>query len=265
MQFLLAGDHSDYHCGSAAVTQVILAELRRHGEVVTGGAYDMLVVNGEGSMHHGGGGFRSKMQQIAAALRDGKRATLINTVWQDNPHDFDDALVGCERVIARETLSAQALRGHGVAAEVLPDLSYFAPVAAAETRDFAGKVVATDFFSAEFGCFVKLRSRWAERLEFVDMRAMNWSSLVRSLKTASLLITGRHHGMYAACRAGIPFLAMRGNTHKIEGLMESAGAAIPVFGQFQDLRDAIDRHADWRKEYDRLFDWLERQPRWQLQ
>ena len=53
----LAGDHSSYHCGSAAVVQTIAAELRRHGEIVTDDAYDVLVVNGESSMHHGGGAF----------------------------------------------------------------------------------------------------------------------------------------------------------------------------------------------------------------
>ena len=49
----LAGDHSSYHCGSAAVVQIIATELRRHGEIVTGDEHDGVVVNGEGSMHHG--------------------------------------------------------------------------------------------------------------------------------------------------------------------------------------------------------------------
>ena len=32
--------------------------------------------------------------------------------------------------------------------------------------------------------------------------------LVASLRTASLLVTGRHHAVYAACRARLPFVAM---------------------------------------------------------
>ena len=38
MRIRLAGDHSSYHCGSAAVVQTIATELRRHGEIVTGDA-----------------------------------------------------------------------------------------------------------------------------------------------------------------------------------------------------------------------------------
>src|SRR5262245_20316160 len=129
------GDHSAYHCGSAAVAQTICAELRRHGEIVTGDQFDILVVNGEGSMHHGGAAFRDKMQQIERAIAAGRQALLINTVWQDNPHTFDSALAGCRQVVAREVLSRDAIAQHGVAAEVAPDLSYFAPLARGDAID----------------------------------------------------------------------------------------------------------------------------------
>ncbi|HET6161768.1 MAG TPA: polysaccharide pyruvyl transferase family protein [Dongiaceae bacterium] len=265
LRIRLAGDHSSYHCGSAAVVQTIAAELRRHGEIVTGEEFDLLVVNGEGSMHHGGQAFRDKMQLIETAQRAGRPAFLINTVWQDNPHDFDSALARCRQVVVREVLSQSAIARHGVAAEVLPDLSYFAPVVKDEMIDFKGGIVMTDFLSRDFGCFVRLRSRWAERYPFVDMRAMSWSSLVRSLKTARLLVTGRHHAVYAACKARTPFLALAGNTHKIEGIMMTAGAEIPVFQKFSELRASIDEAEAWRSRYDLLFDWFERQRPWRLE
>jgi len=260
----LAGDHSSYHCGSAAVVETIAAELRRHGEIVAGDDFDVLVVNGEGSMHHGGGAFRDKMQLIEAATKVGRPAYLINSVWQDNPHDFDRALARCRQVVVREVLSRDAMAGHGVTAQVMPDQSYFAPVGKGDAVDFKGGIVMTDFLSREFGCFVRLRSRWAERYPFVDMRAMDWATLVRSLKTARLLLTGRHHAIYAACKARVPFLALAGNTHKIEGIVATAGADIRIFKDWTKLRASMDEAEAWRDRYDRLFDWFERQEPWRL-
>ncbi len=264
LRIRLAGDHSSYHCGSAAVVQTISAELRRHGEIVTGEDFDVLVVNGEGSMHHGGGAFRDKMRLIDAATAAGRPALLINTVWQDNPHDFDTALAKCRQVVVREVLSRRAIARHGIAAEAAPDLAYFAPLANGDIVDFKGRIVMTDFLSREFGSFVRLRSRWAEGYPFLDMRAMDWSTLVRSLETSRLLVTGRHHAVYAACKARTPFLALAGNTHKIEGIIASAGADIPVFRKFSDLKTAIGEAEGWRGRYDRLFDWYERQEPWSL-
>jgi hypothetical protein len=265
MRIRLAGDHSSYHCGSAAVTQVIAAELHRHGEVVTGDEYDILVMNGEGSMHHGGGAFRDKMQLIEAAVAAGRPAYLINSVWQDNPHQFDAALAQCRQVVVREVLSRDAIAGHGVTAQVMPDLSYFAPIPKGKFVDFKGGIVMTDFWSREFGCFVRLRSRWADRYPFVDMCAMDWPTLVRSLKTARLLLTGRHHAVYAACKARVPFLALAGNTHKIEGVIATAGVDLPVFNDLAKLRARMDEAEGWRSRYDRLFDWFETQKPWRLE
>ncbi|WP_119304513.1 polysaccharide pyruvyl transferase family protein [Dongia deserti] len=260
----LTGDHSSYHCGSAAVTQVIAAELRRHGEIVTGDDFDVLVVNGEGSMHHGGGAFRDKMRLIEMATASARPAFLVNSVWQDNPHEFDAALAKCRQIVVREVLSQRAIAQHDVTADVVPDLSYFAPITRGDAVDLKGGIVMTDFLSHEFGSFVRLRSRWAERFSFLDMRAMDWSSLVGSLKTARLLLTGRHHAVYAACKARTPFLALAGNTHKIEGIIASAGADIPVFRTFSELKASIQEAENWRSRYDRLFDWLERQEPWRL-
>ena len=265
LRIRLAGDHSKYHCGSAAAAQVIVAELRRHGEIVMDDQFDVLVMNGEGSMHHGSGGFRDKMSLIASATTRDRPAFLINSVWQDNPHDFDGVLAKCRQVVVREVLSQRAIAQHGVTAEVSPDLSYFAPVSRGSAIKLKRGIAITDFMSREFGNFVRLRSRWAERYQFLDMREMDWSTLVRSLKTARLLLTGRHHAVYAACRARTPFLALSGNSHKIEGIIATAGADIPVFKKISELQAAVERVEDWRSSYDRLFDWFEAQRPWRVE
>ncbi len=262
----LIGDHSSYHCGSEAAFSIIRMEITRHGRIVRKGEdFDLLVVNGEGSMHHDSISFINKMSVIKAALEAGKRVMLVNSVWQDNSQEYADLVGQCERVVVRERFSQQALAAQGVSSEIALDASYSANVdPAAEAVDFAGRVVFTDFFSREFDAFVKLNSKWAQRFDYIDMQRMSWSSLVRSLQSASLLVTGRHHAVYASCKARTPFLALRGNTHKIEGLMATAASEIPVFSCFKDVKRAIEKSASSSFDYQRLFDWMDGQAAWTL-
>ena len=190
---------------------------------------------------------------------------LVNTVWQSNPQESADLLSRCDEVVAREVLSQKELADQGVEARVCSDQSYHWVVdASAPSVDFGGSIVLTDFWSSEFGGFVKLNSKWAQGFPFLDMQSMSWSSIVNSLKTASLLVTGRHHAVYAACKAEIPFLAMRGNTFKTEGLLKSAESQIPVFSSFERVKELM---ADGFKpglEYRELFAWMKRQEPWRL-
>ena len=260
------GDHSNYHCGSAAAWNVISAEAARHGRLVgPKETFDLLIVNGEGSMHHASGGFRKKMNEIERALDKGRRVMLINTVWQDNPQRDADLLKRCERVVVREVCSQRELARQGVTAEVAFDQSFYDAIDPdAPFTDFSGRIVLTDFWATEFDAFAWINSKWAQKFATVDMQTMSWSSLVRSLGTAEMLVTGRHHAVYAACRARCPFMALTGNTHKIEGLMETAGIQVPVFQEFSKLKQAIEDGLDPAPACDALFDWMAQQPAWQL-
>jgi hypothetical protein len=40
------------------------------------------------------------------------------------------------------------------------------------------------------------------------------------LSSADIIVTGRHHGVYLAVVAGLPFVALGSNTFKIEGLLK---------------------------------------------
>ena len=88
--------------------------------------YDVLIVNGEGSMHHGAPSFRLKMEAIERAASLGKRVHLVNSLWQDNPSDFDETLRRLAEVTVREVASARDLEErHGIAAKVALDFFFF--------------------------------------------------------------------------------------------------------------------------------------------
>jgi Glycosyltransferase family 29 (sialyltransferase)/Polysaccharide pyruvyl transferase len=266
LRIRLEGDHSHYHCGSAAVTRSLLHHLAPVGVVVEDGDYDIMVMNGEGTMHSGGVGFHRKMKALGSAVDAGKAAYLVNSVWQDNPGDYDELLRGLKGIHVREVLSRDDLaKRHGISARVYPDLSYLAPLKAPVNMiDHKDSIVLTDFYSKEFTAFVKLTRAEALKYPFVDMMAMTWDDLVATLKTSKLLITGRHHAVYAACRAEIPFVVFGGNTHKIEGIFKSANVEIPLCASRAEIPKMISWAKKNRAVYTELFTWMKSHKNWSL-
>ena len=55
---------------------------------------------------------------------------------------------------------------------------------------------------------------------YIDIFNQHWRDFVSQLWYSNLLITGRHHEMYAACKAECPFVVIEGNTHKNQGLFK---------------------------------------------
>lgn len=259
MRLRIVGDHSHYHAGSAAVLRSLARIARAKGWKVVGrrDGYDALLVNGEGTMHHGGKGFHKKMNALGEAVSAGKLAYLVNSVWQDNPHDYDDVLQQLAGVSVREVLSRDDMRKHGVEALIVPDVSLHEPIRFAWfPLDFKGGPVRTDFYFPD-------RKEFADGdlfpdLPFLPFTTMSWSRAVKSLRTASYLVTGRQHAVYAACKAKIPFVASEGNTHKIRGLIETAGVDIPIATHPSELPALIRSIPERQAEFRKLFDWLEK-------
>jgi len=261
------GDHSALHSGCRAVVDYLHAEIATLGRLVEKRQdYDLLVVNGEGSMHHEAPNHCTKMAAIAEALNAGKRVLLVNTVWQANSNVHDERLRQINAITVREVMSYNELQArHGIESRIHLDASYWAHVdETARFTDRQGATVMTDFYSYEFGHFVRTVGGPFRKYPYLDMSRGSWSSLVRELRSVSLLVTGRHHAVYAACRARTPFVALKGNTHKIEGMIRMSGLPIPICDKFREINDAITWARENRSAYDDLFAWMDTQPRLRL-
>lgn len=271
MRFRLEGNHSAYHSGCKAVWEVLCAAVcEAGGEVVSGEDYDVFVVNGEGSMHHGRPTFYKKMGLLKDALNKGRRAMLVNTVWQDNPSDYDGVLRKLSRVSVRETRSANELRRvHGTSAQPCLDFSYFWPLALKappQSREREG-IYYTDYLDPAIANFSPLPATIAAGLSSgpaaeprpLAMHEQSWEATVAMLAGAELLVTGRHHAVYAACRARTAFAAIEGNSHKIAGLIDWSGTSIPVAHSVDQLPDVIRWAQSNGDAFDRLFDFMEAQ------
>ena len=210
---------------------------------------DIMIINGEGTMHHDAPGARAIARAGEAAQRAGVPIALINTVWQDN--DAVNALLPrCQWISARESLSAADIAAQGQTCHVVPDLTLCTQPADLfdvnhAPPDMAAPPVVLDDvrpeLSAQLAAYARYRS-----LQYMPMAGrpslrrptawkrwwqQGWDSFwapqltvahASSIQHASIVVTGRFHGMCLATLARRPFIAFASNTHKMEGMLADA-------------------------------------------
>jgi polysaccharide pyruvyl transferase WcaK-like protein len=214
--------------------------------------FDLLIVNGEGTMHHDSEKALSLCRAAAYAAGRGKATALINTVWQAN-NQLNDYLAAFHLVAAREPNSQTAIARTGCPARLVPDLVFHshipgtprggAPTPVAHAR----RTAVID--SVDRGTTLK----WAWRAllrghGLFVMHPLNLERLARrpvltrglawrvgspprligrhfadQLGAYDRVISGRFHGCCLAMLLGLPVLGLPSNTHKIEGLFHDAG------------------------------------------
>jgi len=280
MKLIIYNNTMGFHCGSTAVMEYLLATLGREGHQVTGlvpnvpltyapfqamlsAPFDALVVNGEGTLHHDTQGARRIAEVMQHVINLGKKVYLVNSLWEANtcvPLALLDALSG---VGVREICSFHDISAFGYTrAKVSLDFSYFRELTpTASGIALASEEVMTDFFVPGLGFVESVQGPFQGR-QLVRLHDITWSDCVDLFSRAKLVLTGRHHAVYAACRARVPFAALDGNSHKVRGLIQGSGIDIPIAAtpaQFAEVADWARRNGD---RYQRLFDWMEVQPRW---
>lgn len=164
---------------------------------------DLLIVNGEGSIHHG------RRMELIELAKDFP-AILLNCVYQDNP--LSHSLQHFKYISTRETESAKALKAHGIEAEVIPDimltsnrLKHFQKGEPTQELGLTDSILDLNSgFSAKIG------------LGHIDL-------YLQTLAQYKKLCIGRYHGILAAAILKIPFSAWTSNTHKNYGLMKDMG------------------------------------------
>ncbi|RDE24813.1 polysaccharide pyruvyl transferase family protein [Motiliproteus coralliicola] len=131
----------DYHHGCEAVVSGIKSSLLVRGvEVIAscpvGVHYkkmnniekaiqqsDLIVVNGEGTIHHGREKAKWLLEVSAYAKKYNTPSVLINATYQDNPAEFDKLLNDFDLVYVRESESYDYLKQRGIEAGFAPDLT----------------------------------------------------------------------------------------------------------------------------------------------
>ena len=271
----------DLHLGSDAVMRTIREAAQRHGYTeaarhlvsteITGRDYERLlsrselvVINGEGTMHSDSRGCKNIAHFAAVARSQGKRVALINSCYDGNSQVTADLLAACDLLSFRESHAQRAFLSQRPQAQtrVVGDLS-LQSFPRIERAPAAAGIAVTDsvledatlalmeigqHFGAGYACVkdfrfwssknVPLRTAWrvfargAAQLHprpslLLDvLRHQSRASFHDTVRQAGVLITGRFHAVMYCLRNRVPFLYLASNTAKIDHVLADAGLDI---------------------------------------
>jgi len=258
---LLINNTERYHSGCKAVIdfyRLKIPHLHIADDLdVDVSAYDVVIANGEGTMHHDA----DRAYKIIDLLCNAKYSMLVNTVWQANSVELTKHLLNINYVSVREIKSQYEIYNQiGIKYDIHLDVSYFLPVENTDKPKY--NIVAGNKMNMPNTKPKKPKIKGVGEDGYVDIFTQPWSELVSQIKNSNLLITGRHHEMYAACVAETPFIVIEGNTHKNQGLFATAMVNIPVlpFGcSNKEIIDAISNVKNYTNEYKKLFAFMKQQ------
>ncbi len=187
---------------------------------------DLVVVNGEGSIHHGK---RQKLLDISSRFP----SVLVNCVYQQNP--TNDNLGKFLYRSARESLSAGAIKAEGYQCDTVPDLLY----ASTFLRSFVKKEPSFDLGYTD--------SVKRQRIGIGPLRIKRSygfrpdkktpAQYLQELSSYKRLCIGRFHALVAASVLEIPFCAWESNTWKINGLLQDMGMTSCYYKTFSEAKE----------------------------
>jgi hypothetical protein len=273
-------DHSGQHFGCQRVMRIIKSNLATRNAVITGSVKsgidwrqkkrnysdisksDLLLVNGEGTLHHGKGKGEWLLEAATYAKKAGVTTALINAIWQDNPKSWDERVKSFDHIYCRDSRSAKALSlATERRVEWMGDLTMTTGTLEEEknrtTRIIFGDSVSTKVSRSlvakactlgEDVIILPLTSQGAHNTtmrgrvghQFLDtiraMRGKNdekWQSkthyaeddedFILHLLSAQLVVTGRFHAVCLAIATRTPFIAISSNSWKTETLVADIG------------------------------------------
>lgn len=245
-------------------------------------ASDLLLINGEGTLHHGAPGGVEIMKAFAEPACRHLRIALVNAIWQDNPPEWAAMLDGADIVALRDRGSVQELADLGVKGRFVPDLSFMShPARHPSTQhaaigwgDSVNKSLARTLgarAAARGEVFLPIQSsvrhlpdspvtalkRTYDGLTYgirtrAKLARANTAQVFetpeqyfQAISSLGLFITGRFHGVCLAILAGVPFVAFRSNSRKVEQLVLDAGLNPARVMSLDDLPHEIVA-SDWR-------------------
>jgi len=269
LKTLLFNDTSRYHSGCSKVIEYltsrydVIGTVRGNIDRITYDSElfdlaDHIVINGEGTMHSDRRVPLELLDILVLAQQQGKKTSLINTVFQGITLSKTHINALQQTYIStREVMSQRYLKDHGIDSELHLDCSYFVDVLHIDMpkqnmvigENYANGGIADRF--TDYGT--------------VNIFKQDWNHIVNTLRNAEMFITSRHHEMYASCKARCPFIVVEGNTWKSQSLFKTADVDIPYVKSIDQVSKCFIEiktyWADYKQEYNKLFDWMEQQPK----
>lgn len=226
-------------------------------------AADLIIVNGEGTIHHDSRGARRLMAAAGYARSRNKKCALINATWAANGPELLDQAKAFDLVFVRESRSAEALLAGGVFSEVVPDLALFW-----QAPDHEGDRLGIGYTDNAvrprgLDIYQRMRRLGGEPLSLFHDRSVGFGidalrtflpnpdarrdirrvlaavggvwvdyvsqkpsreALMAAIAAKRLVVTGRFHVLIFCIATRTPFLAIESNTPKLSATVADCGA-----------------------------------------
>ena len=225
---------------------------------------DAVIVNGEGTIHHGAG--LHYLAILAAAQELGKKTLIVNAVFQES-YGFEPVLRKLDDFCVRDIFSSEFASKKNISNRVVLDSFIEAKFDSFKKPfiDLSEKVVVTDWHpDRERNVGYTLRRYLKENKKQCfyfplqhGIQSYLWREAPRTLGACKLIITGRHHGVYLSAIAKKSFIALPSNTYKVEGLIRMSGLPIPVCSNPKELSSAIKFCQNNKSIYQEFFSFID--------
>lgn len=245
-------------------------------------AASVVVINGEGTLHHGKRKGRWLLDAGARVKDRGGRVALINALWQENPPEWAAIAGRFDFLSCRDSQSAAALATQsGRPVSWCGDLSTYTPwhfqaaaprlgisVSCSVHREVTEKLaqlaarLGGDYMpltsqiktvSPQLTGLKRLwRQIYAKNYTRSFLKKFPETKLVNSdldymaeISKHELLVTGRFHAVCLAIVTGTPFVAVSSNSWKIEALLKDIGIDSSRVIPLESLSPEVIKKRDW--------------------
>jgi len=218
---------------------------------------DIVLVNAEGTIHHCSP-YGLTLLEIADATK--KPCILMNMTYQNNSDEYINLIRKFTKVYVRESMSQKELASAGIDAKVVPDMTFDSSYEIVDQRNsdmyltdshdiklsetlytmaekfhikFLPILAPYEKFSSTKGFIKKIKYSFFMHMGKIipNIFPLKYSYLrymyvcqedifIEDISHCSLLITARFHALCIAIQTLTPFLVLKSNTHKIEGLLQ---------------------------------------------
>ncbi|NJM35095.1 MAG: polysaccharide pyruvyl transferase family protein [Rhodomicrobium sp.] len=238
--------------------------------------FDCIIVNGEGTLHSSSKGAK-KIAEVPNWAKSLKvPCFLINTIYQNNSEEIFSSIKKFDGVWVRDEKSRQNLDDFGLKVNAIPDLSLswmpninYSKNKYIVIQDSSIDSVKYDLYNfskdikAEYISLMARPSKFIDysnlykRGKFLIRKNLYWLILdqekrnryknvisdfddfIKIMKDASLIMTGRFHGVALALDLKIPFIALSANSHKIESLLDSVAMQYRLAENIDDVKSIL--------------------------
>ncbi len=218
---------------------------------------DIVLVNAEGTIHHCSP-YGLTLLEIVEATK--KPCILMNMTYQSNSDEYANLIQKFTKVYVRESMSQKELALAGIDAKVVPDMTFDSSYEIVDKRNtdiyitdshdikfsealynitqrchakFLPILAPYEKFSSKKGLTKKIKYSFFMHigkmipnilpLKYSYLRYMHVCkehTFIEYIGHCSLLITARFHALCIAIQTLTPFIVLKSNTHKIEGLLQ---------------------------------------------